>query len=214
MFLSAAERAAQIAPAGVTWMSEEENLAEPATAQQAPELRLALKDRAQDVVVLQDERGDRVAVIPARLELEESLDFYDRKARVPLMLLRSLSITLVYQTASSTSRGMARVFSSPSSRPPPGRDVLSMLATPRPTATVIPSMPSGNKSSSRQAGYGESRVSGLVTRQFPGLFSPPQRFFRAGGLSRRLARRHQRILTRTQPPPSPHPLDRRVGHFS
>jgi len=109
MFLSAAERAAQIAPAGVTWMSEEENPAEPATAQQAPELRLALKHRAQDVVVPQDERADRVAVVPARFELEKPLDLYGKKARVSLMMLMCLNMPSS-TTASSTSRSMTRAL--------------------------------------------------------------------------------------------------------
>lgn len=81
-----------------------------AALEAGPQLRSGFEQGPQDEVVLQDEPAHLQLVMPPRTELEETLDFYGKKARFSLMMLILFCTLPSYQAATTSSRGRAGAF--------------------------------------------------------------------------------------------------------
>jgi len=84
---SATKWTPEVLTAGVAWMGREENPTVTAACQTPPQTWIGPKHGPKHKIVLQREIPDFTAVVPARLELEMLLDFYDQKPSVSLMML-------------------------------------------------------------------------------------------------------------------------------
>jgi hypothetical protein len=68
-------------------MGQEDNSAVAASCQTPPQAWIGTQHGPEHKIVLQHEIPDFAAAVPARLELEMLLDFYDQKPSVSLMML-------------------------------------------------------------------------------------------------------------------------------
>jgi hypothetical protein len=87
MRIFASKGTTQVAAPGVTWMSQEENPAMPASGQAWPQVGFGPQNGPQDEIVLQHESARLAPAVPIRAELEMLLDFYYKNARLSLMIL-------------------------------------------------------------------------------------------------------------------------------
>lgn len=110
MRVPATERTAEVLPASVAGMGQEEDPAVPATDTTPPEIGPAPQRRPQHEVVRQDQVADLALAIPARSKRESLLDGYKRKPRVSDRMLR-LIMLLALPDSPRVVQGRARAFS-------------------------------------------------------------------------------------------------------
>jgi len=88
MAVPAAKGTAEILSPAVARVAQKEDPAVRAALEARPKVRLRLQRQAQGAVVPKDEVKRLALAVPAQAEREDLLDFYDKKARVSLTMLR------------------------------------------------------------------------------------------------------------------------------
>jgi hypothetical protein len=86
-------------------MGQKENPTMPATAQTAPQMRLASQHGPQHHVILLHQGTDFALAVPIQTEMEMRLDLHDDKPRVSLIILMLFNMSLSYPIDALVSRG-------------------------------------------------------------------------------------------------------------
>jgi hypothetical protein len=107
----AAKRTAEIPPAPISRVGDEQNPAMATARKAAPQVRFVPQNGPEDEIVGQDEIADRALAVPCPGKLKMSLNFYSKKAKLSPMMLMYVCMPWSYQNNSTPSRGKVRAFS-------------------------------------------------------------------------------------------------------
>ena len=103
MGLPAAEGTAQVVPAGIARVGQEENATVPAPGQAGTQMRLGPEHRSQQHVTLQYQGGYRASAVPVRPELKVLRDPDCKRPKLSLRILMLKDMSPSYRIGTPVS---------------------------------------------------------------------------------------------------------------